>query len=880
MKDKLLAKFDEIFNAYITGDQNYRTINDDPVKRKRTEQQSLADLEKATALFKKIANALPEEQRDRLHAALEQKLIAKIGETSYKNNVLNQIVPQRFPTPESQKYHLFYIPPNSIIKDGSAREILEQAVQYFDDKALEEMIEEIDSYQSEITFNVKVQFFRSRVEELKKRNAQNITDAARLKELNDELDSVAQTVITSTPLYSKSQGEVYDAIYRRQAEDTLDALNEKALSQEEYKHYREYFEVDSTGRYGGCRTVSKEHFGDTKMADAFTADNVKMVIPEKTKASIIKVFNYMKENQILRDNNSTNEADHKIYGFAAIYEANVRIRDAIETENVEEIRNAKEQYKLEVERMRGLFELVKEEFNPGPEMMVGNVNSYREGVVPNEFKNDLVLNALISGFFNLNSALSQTGYTIDMLLENPSNVFMGVIKGYAGRATANSELKGKSIAESIKIMTVTNMTDAYPGYGLGRNMEFLQAITYGTDAFEKNSLSSMLLSSYALYVGNIVYNDNALTKAAYLNTNAVESLTNILLVNDEDRDYNKLRAIDSLAIDGTEIVPAFDAMKYLETHAVDAGALVERIKSTVTELYAQDHFKNGNQTKETAIADTIRAAQFAAYRFLLVHPVPSEGENSKDWNALKDIMTKPERVFKNQIDKKTDEALKAREPKHKTVETEGKAKFDAAREEARAAEEAYAKSIDDIKNELRGLSEDLFGVDDKKMVEIVEKQRELEAKLKELPKLEQARLDKAYTDGKLTKDYYEQRKRDVQSGAHHNKVPFGASEYPGFSSFKERYNSELKNGELSKDDVRNLYDRMIENARYEEKMLYIIAVGAHPKPTLEAKEVAIVPERVSIVVEDAIEKNVGSFSAKIEEPHQDLTAVKEQQAKV
>ena len=876
MKDKFLAKFDEILNTYVTQDRNYRAITNDPIKSKRIEQDSLVALNKATDFFNKLIYSLPQDQMERLHSLFEQKFIEIIGEASYKNNILLHIVPPKFPTPESRKYHLFYSTPATLLKNGTVRTIIEDAVQHVDDKMLESMIEQIDAYESDITTNVKVEFFRARVEELKIRNAENIKDPARLKELNDELESVAQTVITSTPLYSSSQGDVYDAIYRRLAEDKIDELNDKAFAEDEYKPYKKYFADDSSGRYGGTRSIAEEHIGDTNMANAFTDDKVKMVIPEKTKNSIIKILSYMRERNMLRDDAPVREADYKIYGFAAIHESHQRLAAAIETEDVEQIRRAKEQYKTDVESMRGLYALIKEEFNPDINMFVGNINSYREQFVPNEFKNDLVINVLVNGFFNLNASLAQNNVSIEQLCQNPNKVFMNVIKGFAETAMADTVLKDKSIAESIKIMTMGKTTGKYSGYGLGRNMEFLQAITYGTDAFEKNSLSTMFISSYAMYVGNIIQLGDALTTKDYLNTKEVETLANVLLVNPEDRNYNKLRAVDGLNIYGSERISAFDTMKYLTTHDIDADKLVGRIRSTVEELYNEQYFqRNSNLTKNTAIADTIRAAQFAAYQFLTVHPTPVEGSDKAHWNALKDIMMKPERVFKNQIDANIREALDKRVPKHTTVEADGKAKFDAARIEARAAEEAYAKSIADIQKELNELSSALLDAGGASTGDNHIRQRQLEEQLKELPKLEQSRLDKAYTDGKLPKDYYEQRKRDIQSGAHQNKVPFGSSEYPGFGSFRGRYKAELKSGELSKEDVRNLYDRMMENARYEEKMFYLVASGVYPNPTLEAEEVAIVPEREPIVVDIVIEKNVGTLSKRIEDPNLELSNAKE-----
>lgn len=885
MKTKFVKKYEELFNAYTTElAESDRLSKTDALNSTRYHHRAMDNLARATELFKRLAYSLPKEKMVEIHSLLEEKFIPLYGGAEkYRDVYLKSVViPPKYPTEEARKFHFFYDTPNMALNSGIVRDVIAEAVQYLDDETLGKMVEEIDSYHTDWVVNTKVEFFRERVEELKIRNAQNIKDENRLNELNNELELVAKTVITSTRRYSTTHGDAYDAVYRRKAEDRIDELNEKALSTSEFEHLQKYFSKRRDGRYGGCRDIADAHIGDTAMADTFTADNVKFVVPEKTKASIRKVFDYMKANNMLSNVKDGNEDKHKLYAFTPIYEAHVRLRDAIETEDVQTIREAREQYQLEVDRMQNLYDLIREEFNPGFEMMVGNINSYREGVVPNQFKNDLVLNALVSGFYNLNSALTQTGKDIEELLENPGKTFMEVIKGFADREMANTVMKNKSIAEAIKLMTLGTATEGYPGLGLGRNMEFLQAITYGTDAFEANSLSYMLISSYTSYVGNVVYLGDALTPMDYLKTKEVESLANILLVNEEDRDYNKLRAIDSLAVDGTRRIPPFDAMKYLTSHVVDVEAFVDRVKSTVTELYAEKHFqRNPNATRATAIADTIRAAQFATYQFLAVHPTPVEGGTPEQWNALNDIMTKPEQVFENQIDDKILEALNKREPKHITIEREGKVKFDAARIEARDAEKAYAKRIGDLQKELNRISKALSGAGGDKANELRDRQIQLEERLRELPKLEQARLDKAYTDGKLPKDYYEQRKRDVQSGAHLNKTPFGASEYPKFKSFSGRYKTELKNGELSQEDVQNLYERMMENARYEEKMFFLVASETYPKPTLEAEEIAIVPERESIVVESVIDKKTDAVSEKIEKSLPELDKVKtEDQLKI
>ena len=991
MKEKFLKKYDAIFNAYQTGNATYSSI-EDPIKSQRTKDEATANFEKITDFFKKIVNALPEDQKTALHSAFEEKFKAQLG--NRYESYLKTLIPPTFPTPESKQYHLFHSIQKVLITNGSAREIVEKAVEFIDDNKLEEMMNEIDAFQSDIIDNVKVEFFRKRVEELKKINEERIKDENELKALNDELENVAKTVITSTSRYSNSQGDVYDGIYRHIAEDRLDELNEKMLTKPEYQHFRDYFEVDSTGKYRGTRSISKKHLEDTKMADAFTGDNVKLIFSEKTKASILKVFEYMREHKMLRNDRTMGEQGGKLYGFAAIYEAHEKIRDAIEGTDVEKIRESRELYERELENMRGLYALIQEEFQPVPEMMVGNINSYRLGTVPNEFKNNLLLNALVSGFFNVNAALAQQNFTVEMLLENPNKVFLQVVKGFSETVTASAEVKGKNIAQAIKTLTIATPNKDFPAYGLGRNMEFLQAITYGSDSFEKNSLGTMFFSSYASYVGNIVFDcdGNSLTAMDYLRINPVETLANILLVNDEDRDYNKLRAVDTLSVDCTEKIPAFDTMKYLETHTVDAGALIDRIKSTVAELYDQEYFQRDEKaTRYDAIAYTIRAAQFAAYQFLMVHPNPNEcdpditdkrerkritAENKQKWAELKKIVMNPERVFKNQIDEKTKEALNKRLPKHKMFDEEAKAKIDAARIKERNAAQEFLNNTaelrkkfaelsvqfgtgigdeaDKVRAEYTSVKNDInflegkelkrlkdayeegyvptsyyeqrrrdikngnldnfipFGVDEsfaiartdareaenayEKNTEFIRTQidklsKELDngnqnvkaeydaavAELNVLKEAELKRLDKAYTDGKLTQSYYEERRYNIETNNLKNTVPFGLDEAPSFNEFKARYKNDLDLKELGTDEVKMFYERMMERMRIDDFKFKEIVSGGYPKPTIVAEEVATEPERENIVVEGVMENNVGALSERVDKTLPELTNSKDKE---
>ena len=113
---------------------------------------------------------------------------------------------------------------------------------------------------------------------------------------------------------------------------------------------------------------------------------------------------------------------------------------------------------------------------------------------------------------------------------------------------------------------------------------------------------------------------------------------------------------------------------------------------------------------------------------------------------------------------------------------------------------------------------------------------ELNRKVNELISEEVKRLDKEYTDGKLPRDYYEQRKQNIQNGKADDKVPFGTDEYPTFDEFKQKYSDDLKEDNITEEDVQFFYSRMMENARMTETDFFLTASGVKSAPTLDAPE--------------------------------------------
>jgi hypothetical protein len=860
MKDKILAKFDELFAARNKYAADKDLAAEYTLEKHDLNGKSHAAQETLTEFFAMFTSAIPEDKKEELHKAFENiygKILGKkrldfVRENSLKN--------PSYTTPEQKKCFLFQSCPDDAFREGAVREFIENYASALGDETLEKIINDIDAYQPEILYNHKVYPLRGRVEDLKEKNKERVNDPAKLRALNDELDSIANLVVTSTPKYSDFNGDTFDGVARKKLYMRIDATNDKQLAQDEYKHLADYFVESQAGGFDGERDINSKHETDTNIANVFMDDKLKLIVNEDRQKSFMKIINYMNEKNMLYTDVSAGESGDKIYGFRQIYNAHQRLVKIIETDDLDAIREAKESYQTALENMRGLYKLIREELNPTNDMMLGNITSYRETWLPNEFKNDILCNVFVNGFFNLNVNLVNNGISYDEFFENPGKASLRMIKNYTKPFAPDNILNHDDLADAIKTMA-EGFSGYFVTYGIGRNFEFTYALTYGTPEYEKNTLSTMLISSYASHVIRSLNFEKSCTMKTYLKNNAEETLANVFLVNPEDRDYGKLRADDTISLDFTEKAPPFDSLGYLASHNVEPSQLTARINKTIADLSKME-VKNGGLSTKDMMLMAIKGAQIAAHEYLMVHPTPSAGFMTKsEYKALKMIAENPEKAFGKSLGKELINELRKAQPikeYQKALEGVGKS----ARAEARNAEEAYQKRMDDIKNEIKTLTGNMFGADEKTTNELNEKFRKLEEELRALPAEEIKKLDKAYTDGKLPKSYYEQRKLDIQNGTHNNKVPFGTDEYPDFNQFKEKYKTELEDKELTNDDVKMFYERMMENARFEENKFLLCAAGKGPKPTLAEEEKAA-PEKEHVVVLAAMDNSTTEVSKPI-----------------
>lgn len=837
MKNRLLAKLDGLISKYHETQELHDKSKD--LEQHEYSIQTLALIDTIKKLNLELVSSLPDDKMEELHAKMEGIVRNKVGEAEFKTVSAQLKGDPNLKTPEQKKFYMIYNCPNSFIFNGVLREFFEQAAEYADQDKLGRALENIDNYKSDYLYNVKVYPLRDRVEELKKKNAERVSDPEKLKALNEELDSIAELVVTSSKNYSWNNGDLRDKVFLRIGNRRVDALNEKSLKEDDYKHLNKYFCVDKNGEYQGSRSIHETRVGDPNLAKDFNLDKAKMVIPEDKKNAIRNALAYMREKNMIPKNVSAEEKGGKIYGFVNLYNAHNKLVGAIEGDDLDAIRDAKAEYIRELENMRGLYALIKEQFGPDDNMMVGNITSYRESWLPNEFKNDLPVNIYVSAIFNLNATLQNNNVSLDELFEDPSNAFFKVMKNMSAKLMPDAHMSHDSISDAIATISEGKSTGYFTQLGLPRNLEFLHSMTFHEKEYEQNALAMMLLQTYSIYITNLGYSSKFSKMQNYLDTNAAETIANIMLVNPADRDYNRLKAFDDMSYDGMEKIPAFDTLGYLTSHDVPAGELTARIKNTISELSQKSIKSQIGITQDDMMMRSVEAAQLAAIQYLAVYPAPVPGVMSKsEYNALKQIAEKPEVAFAKSLSKALVTKIREARTYQKLTEN-GKNQFEIAKRNAKNSEKLYNARMDAINGKLAELNSSLLDAEeDAEISAITDEMTKLEHERNILHEIEIARLEREYLCGNLTKDYFEQRKYNVSTGAKGNykdTVPFGADEYPSFSAFKEQYKDELENKTLTKADVENLYNRKIENARFEEKKLSLMKAANHPTPALKEK---------------------------------------------
>lgn len=832
----------ELFNARIPlwekEQQLFRKAKDLEWHNKFVEAKA-AD-ERYLYYFGQVMEMLPEEKRTEVHDFLAERM-KQINEARY--NSIRQLAQQNPSfTDQMRKYFLIYRPPEALYKSDALVEAIALAVKGIETEKLDTLIASADSFQPPAQFNVRVHIHEKRIAQQKELNAQNIKDPQTLSALNAELDEINDLVLGSTTEYGSLYGDQLDSIYESMRCDRYNRIFNNMIEQPENQFVKDCLLPKPEGGYQNISGFRTEKVKELAVPKVVTADAAKMKLSPSLQNSLRDIIAFMKERNMLSPFSTSGEKGRKTYGFTQICEAHFKLEKALGSTSVEEIRAAKAEYKQAVENMRDLYRLIEEKLHPSTEMQVGNINSFRENWVPAEFKDNMTLNSITNGIYNLAISLQNGGVEIDELCRDPSAALVNIIKNTAQKSSPDALGKNQSFSATMMDFLTQNERSKYPNYGVARNAEILTQLSYNDPENEQNIFGSFLIASYDSYVSELILNEEFSSMAKYLSTNPTATISNLFLVNEADRDYNKLRSFEAISVDATENIPPFNALDYMESHKVNALDLNTRIQSTLADIVAQMKKGGAPLIKNDHAIEALQGAQIAAYTYLKMQVAPASKEEATAYANLQKIVKDPAAAFKSLLSQSPalKEDFKAKPSIRQLMEQREKT-ASLALNEARANEHLAASETNRQVGELMSTLEALAAQAPKTQNDINSLNQRITETYKALDALqvkETDRLEKAYQNGEIPRDYYVERVRNVAARDFDKFVPFGVEERPSFGDFKKQYTEELKAGELSKKEVRMLYDRMLENAKSEETRFLLVSAKLQPRP----RNVSIQPQ--------------------------------------
>jgi len=471
------------------------------------------------------------------------------------------------------------------------------------------------------------------------------------------------------------------------------------------------------------------------------------------------------------------------------------------------------------------------------------------------------------------------GRTLSELIEEEKKTSELSEYEISGNLIRDALTDGKSRVELVKFShdTEGNVTFNYHQIKLDLSKLKLKDSSITNEQRDINQKDPILLreieyrrQKYEKDYVNRLTNAKASRKDKNLIVDSIPSLK--LARNLEAYDVITDREIEYLILDdkssGFKPSEKFNPLEHLESHKVAPSTVVENINFVIGDIAGK-----GVGTVEQKMA-IIRAAQVAAYKYLIVNPTPDTPADKAAHDAFRLMIHHPKKAFASIMSKELLKALrKAPDMKEytKALMSDGKEIMNAARTEARAAEETYKHRVEELTNRLKDTKSELvFEEYDKKYSALIEEQRTLEEGLQALRDAEIARLEQAYANGKLPLDYFEQRRVAVEQGKHDRKVPFGVDERPSFKQFKAENAADFEG--MSTEEVKYLYNSMMENAQREEMKFIFNVMEKQETLAAEAGKTTVKDERKSdavkesIVVGDAMDQGSGIVSEKIDAP--------------
>ena len=345
---------------------------------------------------------------------------------------------------------------------------------------------------------------------------------------------------------------------------------------------------------------------------------------------------------------SNMEEGHKIYSHMGTALGRQNLKAAVESGDIDRIREARNAYQEAYEKESLVFQTVKEAFGPDAGIP-DNMDTVREPLVPPEFSLDPTTDSRMNGLFLVGTAAKKMGASLKDYVTNPGKVIMHDIKTKL-KANGFSSMvpKGTNFVDSINILYDKGADEAHDqkiygkvfGNGLSPDLYLTRAmgglITLETDPAKKKDLFA-----YQRKIGMLA--DAAATREVAYSTCIYRMLN--AEVNTDEKDLNRLKeGLKRAYLEGTGIRKDHLPLAYTGEDGVEKErpAKYEDILSQKDQYNKlKDLYKKNLESAKGSNMDAPKLIiQETMFDYLMAHP---EDRNKKEYKELEKLAMNADR---------------------------------------------------------------------------------------------------------------------------------------------------------------------------------------------------------------------------------------------
>lgn len=805
-KDKLAKQIENETDEYRKHDLNFEfsTVQD----------------EKFHKIFLEMLENIPEDRVEELKPIMVKVIGSEDNYERFSKNVLTHI-------PNASLKEIFKGMPSATVV-SAFDETIESLSDFVSDEDMNQVAKTVKNFVPGAIDNTPIHPLGAEIEKIKKGEKFGSLSQKEKTLVSKQLDEINEIVKESPRRFSDAQTS-FDSDYEHIANKTNDEFFKEFINQD--KNFGKAFSYRDLNF-----KVKDDVAGDEEKVAIAKSPSFKL--SESTKNSVLRVWKKMDELGIISAGEGK-ESGRKIYGFEKLYNARANIDNALSSEQFDNLQELKNEYEKQLQNVREMYRIIKTEFNPTPDKIPGNVQNFRENFVPAEFKNDICTNATFNGMYNTYSIVKRLGITAEEFLQNPQEYIEKNFNEELTKFHIDKYYKDLPFNETLARVYSDKPKPEINSHGLPRMIATLSLF----EDNEENRKNDLIY--HAVQSGKIenIYSDEQVCYN-YFAKGRTNSFVNLLFVNDEDKDFYKLKSHDGVTGDKLQKTKAFDLASYIKEKNISAETINERLISFFSTAYKLAHDSEVKYAKDKKYYD----AQMKLYREKKIKVAPehpdsklvsredfasmvkdaeqgvlafamlANPERDKGLEKLVGFLKDPAKALES-INMSPDfvkelDGLKKKDVLLEQCKQQAKIEGVLDIEEIRNKEKEYKLVADKILKDANKISKKVAKEKNANRVEELQKQSVLKLnELKQLQKTETERLEKEYKEGKIPAEYYKKRVENIVSLKHAEKVAIFDD---GLD--KKQYIKSTGLEKLSRGEANRLFECEVEKQKYEKEL--------------------------------------------------------------